>query len=285
MKAIKRRSSRFKNSNTCGTPAAVLSGLITFVVLAGKETFDEEPHHPRNKEQPCIHQGNHRTNQPAKRSRRNDKECNSRPCETVTKNVDGFHEARSGNGRRKKLSSSWTFVLVQNRHRGQAYGVSDRTPSRARASERFGRKPSVRPPRIRRAYSASNLGAVLENKLDFPLLIVPVVLFYGGTLPFLNLFNYSVGERTGVLSKISRKGVACWTTEGELAQPSFSKSSALRSGGAPIDNTFYFSVPNPNVRDQLAAVPPGASVSLQYEQKLFALDLPLPAPLPAPDAG
>ena len=81
------------------------------------------------------------------------------------------------------------------------------------------------------------------------LLIVPVVLFYAGTL-LLSLFNYSVGERTGVLSKISRKGVACWTTEGELAQPSFSKSSALRSGGAPIDNTFYFSVPNPNVRDR-----------------------------------
>ena len=101
------------------------------------------------------------------------------------------------------------------------------------------------------------------------------MLFYAGAL-LLSLFNYAVGERTGVLSKISRKGVACWTTEGELAQPSFSKSSALRSGGAPIDNTFYFSVPNPNVRDQLAAVPPGASVSLQYEQKLFALDLPLP---------
>ncbi|MGO9429181.1 hypothetical protein [Rhodoblastus sp.] len=107
------------------------------------------------------------------------------------------------------------------------------------------------------------------------LALVPVVLLYAGAL-LLSLFNYAVGERTGVLSKISTKGVACWTMEGELAQPSFSKSGALRSGNAPIDNTFYFSVPNPNVRDQLAAVPPGASVSLQYEQKLFALDLPLP---------
>jgi hypothetical protein len=113
-----------------------------------------------------------------------------------------------------------------------------------------------------------------KAKLLF-LLIVPIVLFYAGAL-LLSLFNYSVGERTGVLSKISTKGVACWTMEGELAQPSFSKSSALRSGNAPIDNTFYFSVPNPDVRDQLAAVPPGSPVSLQYEQKLFALDLPLP---------
>ena len=107
------------------------------------------------------------------------------------------------------------------------------------------------------------------------LLIVPVVLFYAGAL-LLSLFNYSVGERTGVLSKISTKGVACWTVEGELAQPSFSRSSALGSRNAPIDNTFYFSVPDQDVRKQMDAVPPGSSVSLQYEQKLFALDLPLP---------
>ena len=64
--------------------------------------------------------------------------------ETVMKNANGFHEARSemnGESQGPKLCSSWTFVLVQNIHRGQAYGVADRTPSRARASERFGRKP------------------------------------------------------------------------------------------------------------------------------------------------
>ena len=107
------------------------------------------------------------------------------------------------------------------------------------------------------------------------LALAAVVLFYAGVL-LLNLFNYSVGARTGVLSKMATKGIACWTMEGELAQPSFSRSGALRSGNAPIDNTFYFSVPDPEIRDQLEAVPPGSSVSLQYEQKLFALDLPLP---------
>jgi hypothetical protein len=107
------------------------------------------------------------------------------------------------------------------------------------------------------------------------LLVVPVVLLYAGAL-LLSLFNYSVGERTGVLSKLSTKGVACWTMEGELAQPSFSKSGALRSGDTPVDNTFYFSVPDPDVRKQVEAAPPGSAVSLQYEQKLFALDLPLP---------
>ena len=90
------------------------------------------------------------------------------------------------------------------------------------------------------------------------------------------MFNYSVGERMGVVSKLSAKGVACWTTEGELAQLNFSKTSALRSKDAWIDNTFYFSVPDPDVRKQLEAVPPGRAVALRYNQKLFALDLPIP---------
>lgn len=107
------------------------------------------------------------------------------------------------------------------------------------------------------------------------LLLVPVVLFYGAALA-ANLFNYSVGERTGVLSKLSTKGVACWTMEGELAQPSFSKPGTLGAKNAPIDNTFYFSVPDEAVRKQLDGVSPGSPVSLQYEQKFFALDLPLP---------
>jgi len=109
----------------------------------------------------------------------------------------------------------------------------------------------------------------------FALLLAPVVLFYVAVLA-ANLFNYSVGERTGVLSKISSKGFVCWTFEGELAQPSFSKPGTLGAQNAPIDNTFYFSVPDEDVRKQLDAVSPGSPVSLQYEQKVFALALPLP---------
>jgi hypothetical protein len=107
------------------------------------------------------------------------------------------------------------------------------------------------------------------------LAIAPITLFLVGLL-LLDMFNYSVGERWGVVSKLSTKGVACWTMEGELAQPNFSKTSALRSKNAAIDNTFYFSVPDPDVRKQLEAVPPGSAVTLQYNQKLFALDLPIP---------
>ncbi len=107
--------------------------------------------------------------------------------------------------------------------------------------------------------------------------ILPISLFVIGLL-LLNSFNYAVGERTGVISKISQKGIACWTWEGQLAQPNFSRSSAIGAGGrnSPVDNTFDFSVPDPEARKQLENIPPGSSVALQYNQKLFVLDLPLP---------
>jgi hypothetical protein len=104
----------------------------------------------------------------------------------------------------------------------------------------------------------------------------PVGAFYIGALA-LNAFNYSDGYRTGVVSKLSSKGFACWTTEGQLAQMNFSRSSDLRAPkNAPVDNTFYFSVPDADIRKQLENIEPGSAVSLEYRQKLFALDWPLP---------
>ncbi|MFY9657750.1 MAG: hypothetical protein WAK01_14425, partial [Methylocystis sp.] len=50
--------------------------------------------------------------------------------------------------------------------------------------------------------------------------IAPITLFVVGLL-LLDMFNYSVGERMGIVSKLSAKGIACWTTEGELAQLNF----------------------------------------------------------------
>jgi hypothetical protein len=118
----------------------------------------------------------------------------------------------------------------------------------------------------------------LDWKLKILIVVIlPIALFLGGLL-LLDSFNYSVGERTGVISKLSQKGIACWTWEGQLAQPNFSKSSALGAGGrnSPVDNTFEFSVPDPEARKQLENIPPGSSVALQFNQKLFVLDLPLP---------
>jgi hypothetical protein len=89
-------------------------------------------------------------------------------------------------------------------------------------------------------------------------------LFAALLLPFfilvalLNLFNYSVGVRTGVIGKLSRKGVACWTTEEQLALPNFARSGSLRGAGQGVDNTFYFSVPDADVRNSSKPFPTAA---------------------------
>ena len=112
--------------------------------------------------------------------------------------------------------------------------------------------------------------------LKIAIWIVLAVLLFLVALALLNSFNYSVGVRTGVLSKLSRRGIACRTFEGHLALPSFSTSTNARSRNQEFDNTFNFSVPDPAVRERLEAVPAGRTVTLEYQQKLFALDWPLP---------
>ena len=107
------------------------------------------------------------------------------------------------------------------------------------------------------------------------IVILAVVLLYVST-GLLNAFNYSIGTRTGILDKLSQKGIACWTMEGQLALPAFSRPGTLRSRDESVDNTFYFSVPNQDVQKQIEAIPPGSPVTLEYHQKLFALDWPLP---------
>ncbi len=104
---------------------------------------------------------------------------------------------------------------------------------------------------------------------------VPIVAILALTT-VLNGINYSVGSRTGVLAKLSRKGVACWTTEGQLALPNFARSGNVGSRSETVDNTFYFSVPDRNVQKLLETIPPGSPVTLEYRQKLFALHWPIP---------
>ncbi|MGA9601557.1 MAG: hypothetical protein WBS22_15140 [Methylocystis sp.] len=117
----------------------------------------------------------------------------------------------------------------------------------------------------------------LDWKLKIFIVIIGLISVFVAGLLLLDSFNYAVGERTGVISKLSQKGIACWTWEGQLAQPNFSRSSALGTArNSPVDNTFDFSVPDPEARKLLENIPPGSSVSLQYNQKLFVLDLPLP---------
>ncbi len=121
-------------------------------------------------------------------------------------------------------------------------------------------------------------GPIRSLSWKFKLLAAALVLaaLLLGLTALLNTYNYSVGTRTGLLDKLSAKGFACWTTEGQLALAAFSRSGTLGSNNENLDNTFYFSVPSADVRKQIEAIPPGSPVTLEYHQKLFTLDWPIP---------
>jgi hypothetical protein len=117
--------------------------------------------------------------------------------------------------------------------------------------------------------------SALPWKAKVPLLVALPITVFLIFVALLNLFNYSVGTRTGVISKLSTKGVACWTNEGQLALPNFTRGGP-RSGNVNVDNTFYFSVPDQEVWKQLQALPSGSPVTVDYREKLFSLAWPLP---------
>lgn len=108
-------------------------------------------------------------------------------------------------------------------------------------------------------------------KIYLGILVFLVVVV--GAIRLLNVIDYSVGTRTGVIGKLSSKGLVCWTNEGQLALPNFTRGTS-RSGD--IDNTFYFSVPDESVWKQIQAISPGSPVNLEYRQKLFPLAIALP---------
>jgi hypothetical protein len=118
--------------------------------------------------------------------------------------------------------------------------------------------------------------SALSWKLKLATLFAFGVVLILSSTALLNAFNFSAGRRIGVISKLSTKGIACWTMEGELAMPNFSRSGTLRSSNASVDNTFYFSVPDPDIQKQLQAIPLGSPVAVEYQQKLFTLHWPLP---------
>ena len=71
-------------------------------------------------------------------------------------------------------------------------------------------------------------------------------------------WSYSSGERAGFLQKLSRKGFACKTWEGEL-------QLVAMPGSMP--EKFLFTVPNDAVAQHLNAIM-GKRVALTYEQHI-----------------
>lgn len=110
-------------------------------------------------------------------------------------------------------------------------------------------------------------------------IVAAIVLIAGPILTItalLNAYNFSHGFRTGAITKLSTKGFGCWTMEGQLAQANFSQSGNLRSRNDSVDNTFYFSVPDSEVRKKIEDAASGGAVTLEYNQKLFVLSWPIP---------
>lgn len=82
----------------------------------------------------------------------------------------------------------------------------------------------------------------------------------------------SDGFRDGVVQKLSCRGVAVRTWEGELVLDRV-KYRADQNGGTGGTVVFEFSVPDPAVAAELEAVPPGEAVRLHYEQRLTTTPL------------
>jgi hypothetical protein len=87
------------------------------------------------------------------------------------------------------------------------------------------------------------------------LVVLPLLLFAGYTWLTLN-FSYAVGERSGYIQKISKRGWICKTWEGELAMTTV-------PGVAPV--IFPFSVRSDAVAHQVSEYA-GRRVSLSYQQ-------------------
>lgn len=82
------------------------------------------------------------------------------------------------------------------------------------------------------------------------------------------VIDYSEGERVGVVTKFSKKGIFCKTWEGELAMANFSPRST--GNGSTMSNSFEFSVKNEAIVGQVQeALRSQAPVELEYNQVLM----------------
>jgi hypothetical protein len=88
-----------------------------------------------------------------------------------------------------------------------------------------------------------------------------IALLVLGFLVYWFYFNvYSDGERTGLLTKLSRKGNIFKTHEGEVLIGNFQQAPNVM-----VPEKFYFSVKNKNLADTLMKLQ-GKVISLNYSQ-------------------
>jgi prepilin-type N-terminal cleavage/methylation domain-containing protein len=87
-------------------------------------------------------------------------------------------------------------------------------------------------------------------------------------------FGYSDGDRYGSVQKLSYKGIACKTWEGQLAMagvmPTYGSDSNGNTVQTGVTNIFEFTVRDPAVIEQVKeAAASGKRVRLHYDQRIF----------------
>lgn len=88
-----------------------------------------------------------------------------------------------------------------------------------------------------------------------------------GTLALSACDGYSSGERVGVISKFSTKGIFCKSWEGELSMGGFRNQTSSDGNSSVVANIFEFSVIDPKVVEEVElALRDGDRVALKYEQ-------------------
>ena len=95
-----------------------------------------------------------------------------------------------------------------------------------------------------------------------PIVVIFVLLVFGGLIYWKYFFTYSDGNRTGLLQKFSRRGNMFKTYEGELVL-----SSVIGNNNTSFSSEkFYFSVDDANVAKKLMDYE-GQRITVHYEEK------------------
>ena len=145
----------------------------------------------------------------------------------------------------KKPSGIWGILLLSSR--------SLKNPSIKKTSIQCAFKKNMKNKTVQKSF-ATLIGLSIA-------LLIPVLLLYGYVS--VGAITYSDGTRSGVVVKVSTKGVFIKTTEGEM-----NYGGSLDVGGVP--KVFEFSVVDPKIKDDLIdAEKQGRRCTLHYKQQLL----------------
>lgn len=104
----------------------------------------------------------------------------------------------------------------------------------------------------------------IKTKLIAVVCVVGFVLFCGWCYTFVGGMTYSEGDRVGVVTKFSKKGVFYKTWEGEL------NMAVPGTVTDPSETIWYFSAEDPEAVEQIKKAQEAASrVKVHYKQSMW----------------